>query len=117
MTVPDESADGATVSGPFGSLETRERLTGEQIDGIARSPLAQLTLDEKIDMMSGGRDFFEGMLHFGSGGYKRLPVTTVGQIPRLGIAGLRFTDGPRGSCRVRNDLGGPPGPAGGGFWP
>jgi hypothetical protein len=32
----------------FGALETREPLSPEQIDGIARGLLAQLTLEEKI---------------------------------------------------------------------
>jgi beta-glucosidase len=82
--------------GAFGALETREPLTDARIDAIARELLAQLSLEEKIDMMSGGHRFFPGMLHFGSAGYKRHPLTTVGAVPRLGIPGLRFTDGPRG---------------------
>src|SRR5262245_48909415 len=83
-------------AGAFPGLETSEPLTDAQIEGIAHELLDQLTLEEKIEMMSGGYDFYVGMLHFGSGGYKRKPVTTVGAIPRLGIPGIRFTDGPRG---------------------
>jgi beta-glucosidase len=87
---------GSEQPGAFGAPETREPLTDAQIDAIARELLAQLSLEEKIDMMSGGHRFFPGMLHVGSAGYKRHPLTTVGAIPRLGIPGLRFTDGSRG---------------------
>ena len=48
-------------SAAFGGLETREPLTEAQIDGIARGLLAQLTLEEKIGMMSGDTPFFQGM--------------------------------------------------------
>ena len=83
-------------SAAFGGLETREPLTEAQIDGIARGLLAQLTLEEKIGMMSGDTPFFQGMLHLNRNGYFRQPRTTAGAIPRLGIPGVRFSDGPRG---------------------
>lgn len=44
----------------FGALETSQRLTPAQIDGIARELLAQLSLEEKIGMMSGDTPFFQG---------------------------------------------------------
>jgi len=83
-------------SAAFGGLETREPLTAAQIDGIARGLLAQLTLDEKIGMMHGDTSFFEGFWHLRRDGYFRQPRTTAGAIPRLGIPGVRFSDGPRG---------------------
>lgn len=83
-------------AGAFGGLETMTPLTDEWIDGIARELLAQLSLDEKIGMMSGDMSFFEGMLGMNRGGYYRQPRTTAGAIPRLGIPGVRFSDGPRG---------------------
>ena len=86
----------AMGSAAFGGLETREPLTEAQIDGIARGLLAQLTLEEKIGMMSGDTPFFQGMLHLNRNGYFRQPRTTAGAIPRLGIPGVRFSDGPRG---------------------
>jgi beta-glucosidase-like glycosyl hydrolase len=80
----------------FGGLETREPLTEGQIDAIARGLLAELTLDEKISMMHGGLSFFEGMYAMNRSAYYRQPRTAAGAIPRLGIPGVKFSDGPRG---------------------
>jgi hypothetical protein len=62
-------------TGAFPGLETSEPLTDAQIEGIAHELLDQLSLEEKVEMMSGGHDFYAGMLHFGSAGYKRHPIT------------------------------------------
>jgi beta-glucosidase len=96
--IPTESPHAAQATGStaFGALETREPLTEAQIEGIARGLLAQLTLDEKISTMHGDTSFFEGMWHVRRYGYYRQPRTTAGALPRLGIPGVRFSDGPRG---------------------
>jgi hypothetical protein len=65
MAVSPWTQDTGSVA--FGELETRQPLTRAQIDGIARELLARLSLEEKIDMMSGGHLFFPGMFHFSSG--------------------------------------------------
>jgi beta-glucosidase len=83
-------------SAAFGSLETHEPLTDAQIDAIARGLLLQLSLDEKISTMHGGKSFFEGYWAMQRNGYYRQPRTTAGAIPRLAIPGVRFSDGPRG---------------------
>ncbi|MEN9685077.1 MAG: hypothetical protein RLZZ28_863, partial [Bacteroidota bacterium] len=80
----------------FGAFESNQSLTVEQITVKARKILAQLTLEEKINMMSGEPSFYPGILHMTSGGYNRHPLTTAGALERLGIPGIRFTDGPRG---------------------
>ena len=80
----------------FAGLETSATLGAAQIDALARALLGELSLDEKIGMMSGDRPFFEGAAHLAGGGYRRHPLTTAGSLPRLGIPGLRFADGPRG---------------------
>jgi hypothetical protein len=52
-TMTSAPAVQAIGSAAFGRLETQEPLTNAQIESIARGLLAQLTLEEKIGMMSG----------------------------------------------------------------
>jgi beta-glucosidase len=79
----------------FGGLETPEPLSDAQIDTLAHELLVQLTLDEKIKMMSGDLPFWPGMADMVGGGYADHPWV-AGAVPRLGIPGVRFADGPRG---------------------
>jgi beta-glucosidase len=79
----------------FAGLETTERLSDTQIDARARELVDQLTLDEKIKMMSGDLPFWTGMADMVGGGYADHPWVS-GAVPRLGIPGIRFADGPRG---------------------
>ncbi len=85
--VPDASA--------FGVFETVETLTPDQIEARALALLAELTLDEKIGMMDGDPPFWSGLADMMGGGYSR-HVWVAGSVPRLGIPGIRFSDGPRG---------------------
>lgn len=66
-----------------------------QVDARARELLGQLTLDEKIEMMDGDLWFWTGMLEMMGGGYAS-HTWDAGVISRLGITGIRFSDGPRG---------------------
>ena len=79
----------------FAGLETTDRLSDEQVDARARELLGQLTQDEKIKMMSGDLPFWIGMADMTGGGYADHPWV-AGAVPRLGIPGVRFADGPRG---------------------
>ncbi len=80
----------------FGALETPAALTPPQIDAKARGLLAQLTLDEKLGLMSGDTPFWPGLAEMmAPGGYGSRPWV-AGAVPRLGIPGVRFVDGPRG---------------------
>ncbi len=89
-------ADPSLPRAAFGALETPATLTPAQIDAKARSLLAQLTLDEKIGMMSGDTPFWPGLAEMmAPGGYASRPWV-AGAVPRLGIPGIRFVDGPRG---------------------
>jgi beta-glucosidase len=86
----------AKFHGPaFAGLETTERLSDGQIEARTRELFGQLTLDEKIKMMSGDVPFWPGIADMGSGGYADHPWV-AGAVPRLGIPGVRFADGPRG---------------------
>jgi beta-glucosidase len=79
----------------FGGIETAEQLSDAQIEAKAFELLGQLTLDEKIKLMSGDEPFWPGMTDMMSGGYADHPWV-AGAVPRLGIPGVRFSDGPRG---------------------
>lgn len=91
-----ETAAGAdSGSAAFGALETPEHLSAEQIDAKARALLAALLLDEKLNMMDADPPFWSGMADMFNGGYSA-HVWPAGATPRLGIRGIRFSDGPRG---------------------
>lgn len=79
----------------FNGLETSEALSPEQIETRVQELFIQLTLDEKIKMMSGDVPFWKGMADMMQGGYADHPWV-AGAVPRLGIPGVRFSDGPRG---------------------
>ncbi|HTX66709.1 MAG TPA: glycoside hydrolase family 3 N-terminal domain-containing protein, partial [Opitutaceae bacterium] len=90
------SADRSPARAAFGALETPRTLTPAQIDAKARALLAQLTLDEKLGTMHGDTPFWPGLAEMmAPGGYASRPWV-AGAVPRLGIPGIRFVDGPRG---------------------
>ena len=85
-----------SASAAFGALETTATLTPEQIDTEARRLLGQLTPDEKLGLLNGDTPFWPGLTEMmGPGGYSSRPWV-AGAVPRLGIPGVRFVDGPRG---------------------
>jgi beta-glucosidase len=61
----------------------------------ARHLLFQLTLAEKACVLSGSNAFYAGIADMMIGGYAAHPWD-AGIVPRLGIEGLKFLDGPRG---------------------
>jgi beta-glucosidase len=79
----------------FASLTQSEELSSQQIETKTQEWLAQLTLDEKIEIMDGDTPFWTGMVDMMGGGYGDHPWN-AGVISRLGIVGIRFIDGPRG---------------------
>src|SRR5437763_1893649 len=79
----------------FGALTTTESLTDAQIEERAQALLDQLTLEEKIGLMDGDPPFWSGLADMFAGGYNKHPWV-AGAVPRLGIPGVRFSDGPRG---------------------
>ncbi len=50
---------------------------------------------ERLWLLDGDRDFWEGLRSMQAGGYNRVPYVH-GAVERLGIPGTRFVDGPRG---------------------
>src|SRR5512139_3046542 len=82
------------VPGLWGSLTPSQPLSGDQIEAKARDLLQQLTLDEKIHQMSGDTPLLTGTLEM-MRAYNTHPLP-AGENLRLGIPGIRFSDGPRG---------------------
>lgn len=67
---------------------------GNTAQSEAISLLAQLTAEEKLGLLDGDQDFWSGMAEM-TQGYNRTPIV-MGCVDRVGIPGLRFSDGPRG---------------------
>jgi beta-glucosidase-like glycosyl hydrolase len=67
---------------------------GADLDAEADGLLAQLKPDERLWLLDGDDDFWPGMAEMAAG-YNLRPIV-MGAVDRLGIPGLRFSDGPRG---------------------
>ncbi len=55
----------------------------------------QMTTEEKLNALDGDTPFWPGIMDMTSGGYHRHPWPAAA-VPRLGIPGINFADGPRG---------------------
>jgi beta-glucosidase len=58
--------------------------------------LAQLSNEEKLALLDGDTPFWSGMADIALGDASHSHPWPADQLPRLGLAGLRFVDGPRG---------------------
>jgi beta-glucosidase len=82
------------VSEEWGRLSVKERLSQNEIEIRVRDLLSQMTLNEKINQMAGDLSrIIDGIPMLWAYNYKPMPA---GENKRLGIPGIRFTDGPRG---------------------
>nr|POE50139.1 thermostable beta-glucosidase b [Quercus suber] len=68
---------------------------GTTLEKAAAKLAAQLTDQERLDLLDGDEDFFPGIARLLQDGYNVTPYI-LGEIKRLGIPGIRFADGPRG---------------------
>jgi beta-glucosidase len=82
------------VPGEWGSLTVEEPLSKDGIESKAQNLLSQMTLEEKIHQMSGDTPMIRGGLEM-MRAYNTRPLP-AGENLRLGIPGIRFSDGPRG---------------------
>src|SRR5690242_6845626 len=62
----------------------------------ARSIYALLSEEERLGLLDGDEPFWPGMPEMMGTGYNLEPIV-AGAVPRLGIPGIRFADGPRGA--------------------
>jgi beta-glucosidase len=82
------------VQPEWGTLTGEGPLTPTEIEEKAREILAQMTLREKVQQMSGDIPFLIGAPAMARA-YNTEPIP-AGENLRLGIPGIRFSDGPRG---------------------
>ena len=60
-----------------------------------------MTDHERLWLLDGDQPFWEGMLSLVEDGYNVYPYV-MGAVDRLGVPGVRFADGPRGSVLGRS---------------
>jgi len=93
--VGDGIATGARRTADAGADAAADSPTdANRIDARARELLDELTLHEKLHLLSGDTPPVSGLIglvrHYNEEPY------VAGAVPRLGIGGIRFSDGPRG---------------------
>ena len=75
--------------------------SGGAPDAEAGTLLAACTDAEKLGLLDGDEPFWPGMPTMMGVGYNLEPIV-AGAVPRLGIPGIRFSDGPRGAVIGRS---------------
>lgn len=78
----------------FDTAAARVR-NGADPDREARHLVSQMTVEEKLSCLDGDTPFWEGLIDALAGGYYEHPWPAAA-VPRLGIPGIQFSDGPRG---------------------
>ncbi len=73
----------------------QQRLEGGAEQARAEETLSQMSLREKIAVLSGSTPFWKGLAEMVGGGYSRHPWP-AGETPGLDAPGVQFLDGPRG---------------------
>ncbi|MGE5289798.1 MAG: beta-glucosidase family protein [Micromonosporaceae bacterium] len=79
----------------FDSAAARVRAGQVKAADAAADLVSRLTEEEKLWLLDGDQAFWPGIYRMAVKGYNRVPVV-AGAVPRAGIPGVRFTDGPRG---------------------
>ncbi len=69
---------------------------GSSIRAQALELLAELTTAEKLELLDGDTPFWSGMADIALHQASHRHPWPAGQLPRLGLSGLQFVDGPRG---------------------
>jgi beta-glucosidase len=80
----------------FADLQTAESLTPSDIEARAKALRDKLSLDEKISLMHGQLTLWPGLAAMTAPGGYSSQFWVAGEVARLNIPGIRFTDGPRG---------------------
>jgi beta-glucosidase len=91
---PDDHFRLAGTASPF-EVGVQRVVNGEGAPAVADELLELLTATEKLWLLDGDQEFWSGFTDMVTNGYNKTPYVH-GAVPRLGIPGLRFADGPRG---------------------
>ena len=67
----------------------------------AQNLYASLDDDERLWLLDGDAEFWQGMAEFRTEGYNVRPIV-MGAVERIGLPGIRFVDGPRGCVAGRS---------------
>lgn len=73
---------------------------GAPVQDEAEQLLCELSREERLTLLDGDTEFWAGMLEM-SAAYNETPIV-LGAIARVGVPGLRFSDGPRGVVMGRS---------------
>ena len=101
MSATSDPANTPDLDLPFARGVALLRAGRQGADGIARDLVRQLTDAERLGLLDGDQGFWEGVREMGRHGYNHRPIV-AGAVPRLGLPGIRFTDGPRGIVMGRS---------------
>ncbi|MCB0972252.1 MAG: glycoside hydrolase family 3 protein, partial [Acidimicrobiales bacterium] len=85
---------------PTGGPTPFELAAARVADGADARAEAEALVDDMTEVeqrwcLDGDEPFWAGLTEMGQGGYHRRPFPAA-QVPRLGVPGFRFSDGPRG---------------------
>jgi len=69
---------------------------GASVDDAARELVSTLTREERLWCLDGDSPTWAGLKFLNKGGYHKAPFVG-GEIGRVGLGGIRFSDGPRGA--------------------
>lgn len=89
-----EHAVSAPASGDLFAAAVSRVQSGSPIDQETKALLGELTRDETLGLLDGDGEFWSGTAQLGLR-YNEEPII-MGEIARVGLPGLRFSDGPRG---------------------
>jgi len=81
-------------AGAFAAAVERVR-AGETAEVVAAELVDRMTSEERLGCLDGDTDFWPGLTDLVSGGYHRHGWAGAA-VPRLGVPGFTFADGPRG---------------------
>jgi beta-glucosidase len=68
---------------------------GRSAPDLARELYDELDDGERLWLLDGDTEFWDGLARFRSEGYNTVPIVE-GAVERIGLPGIRFVDGPRG---------------------